>query len=70
MPWWGMIVLGCTFITYGAIQWGFEHTIEKHEDTGVHTYEIRDLEGNTVLITKNPAALNKHYKIVKKEESE
>ena len=68
MTWWGLILIGFAFITGGVIQWGQAHIIEKHEDTGTHTYEIRDLEGRTILITKSPTALNKHYKIVKKEE--
>ena len=68
MPWYGMIIIGFGFLTFGVIQWGHENMIEKRTDVGTHTYEIRDLDGRTILITKDPTALNKHYKIVKKKE--
>ena len=61
MPWWGLILIGFMFVAGGAIQWGRENIIERIEYSGTHTYEYRDLEGNTVLITKNPVALKQCY---------
>lgn len=40
MPWYITIILGVCFLTGGVIQWGYEHTIEKHS----HTVETRFLD--------------------------